>query len=69
MRRNGRYPGGLNLMTFILTFAIMLASITGLAVGVLLGRAPIRGSCGGMACVEGAECATCPAHRNGAEAS
>ena len=47
--------------TFILTFIILLLSIAGLAVGVLLGRAPIKGSCGGLACHKGIRCGTCQA--------
>ena len=49
---------------FIFTLAIILASGAGLATGVLLGRAPLRGSCGGITCVKGAACAACEAHRN-----
>ncbi|MBV0932156.1 (Na+)-NQR maturation NqrM [Marinobacterium weihaiense] len=33
----------------ILTFAALLLIITAMSVGVLLGRKPIAGSCGGMA--------------------
>ena len=35
------------MSTFVLAFAITVLAIAGMAVGVLLGRAPIRGSCGG----------------------
>ncbi|PJI84365.1 hypothetical protein BC777_3423 [Yoonia maricola] len=38
------------MASIILTFLILLISMGGLAVGVLLGRAPIKGSCGGLAC-------------------
>lgn len=34
--------------TLLLTFVLMLALITAMAIGVLLGRKPISGSCGGM---------------------
>lgn len=34
--------------TMILTFAGLLLIITAMSVGVLLGRKPITGSCGGM---------------------
>ncbi len=34
--------------TMILTFAVLLLTITAMSVGVLLGRKPIAGSCGGM---------------------
>jgi hypothetical protein len=52
------------MATFILTLVIVLASVAGLAVGVLLGRAPLRGSCGGIACVKGGGCAACQRHRD-----
>ncbi len=51
------------MQTFILTFAILLVAIAGLAVGVLAGRAPIKGSCGGLACVKGIDCGVCKAKR------
>ncbi|GHB07976.1 (Na+)-NQR maturation NqrM [Salinicola rhizosphaerae] len=33
---------------WILVFAIMLLLMTGMAIGVILGRKPIAGSCGGL---------------------
>lgn len=33
---------------FLVTFAVIGLVIAGMAVGVLLGRKPIQGSCGGM---------------------
>lgn len=36
---------------FLATFAILFLAMVGLAVGVLAGRAPLRGSCGGNATV------------------
>ncbi|MCK0097352.1 hypothetical protein MWU60_17370 [Yoonia sp. F2084L] len=44
------------MASIILTFLILLISMGGLAVGILLGRAPIKGSCGGLAC---ANCGGC----------
>lgn len=36
------------MSTMILAFFVMLALISAMAVGVILGRSPISGSCGGM---------------------
>ncbi len=36
------------MTTVILTFVFMLGVVGAMAVGVLMGRAPISGSCGGM---------------------
>ncbi len=35
------------MMVFLLSFLIVTLAIVGLAVGLLLGRGPLRGSCGG----------------------
>ncbi|MEO0382077.1 MAG: (Na+)-NQR maturation NqrM [Pseudomonadota bacterium] len=48
------------MMIFLFTFAIFALAIAGLAVGVMAGRKPIEGSCGGVACLKDIECATCP---------
>lgn len=50
------------MLTFALAAILSGLAIVGLAVGVLLGRAPIKGSCGGLSCV-GLDCATCPSRR------
>lgn len=50
--------------TIILAFLILLCAMVGLAVGVLGGRPPIKGSCGGLACLKGIDCGVCQAkHR------
>ena len=36
-------------MTFLLAFAVFGLAITGMALGVMLGRPALRGSCGGAA--------------------
>ena len=37
------------LMLFIVVFAVMLLVVLGMSAGVLAGRKPIAGSCGGIA--------------------
>ena len=44
------------LVTLLLAFAIMLAVIGGMAIGVMNGRAPISGSCGEL---NGGRCELC----------
>ena len=36
------------LMTLLLTFAIVLGVIAAMSIGVMNGRRPINGSCGGL---------------------
>jgi len=36
------------ITTLIITFAVMLSVIAGMAIGVMNGRKPISGSCGGL---------------------
>jgi len=36
------------MMTVVLSFLIMLLVVGGMAIGVIFGRKPITGSCGGM---------------------
>ena len=42
---------------FLITFIIMALAVLGMAVGVLWGRSPIKGSCGGLNTINGIECA------------
>lgn len=56
--------GEAGLMTFLLAVGIVSASMLGLALSVLFGRPPLRGSCGGLSCIEGIECEGCPKRRN-----
>lgn len=47
-------------MTWLLVFAVMLLVVLGMALGVLFGRKPIAGSCGGIAnLTEQERCALC----------
>ena len=45
--------------TFLLAFGLILVSLAGLGVGVMFGRPPLKGSCGGLACAKGISCAGC----------
>lgn len=36
------------VVTMLLSFVVIAASIAGMAIGVMARRAPIRGSCGGI---------------------
>jgi hypothetical protein len=45
--------------TIFLALVISGLSIAGLAVGVIAGRGPIKGSCGGLACQKGLNCGAC----------
>jgi len=44
---------------FLITFGLILLAFGGLAVGAIFGRAPIEGSCGGLSCIPGMDCAAC----------
>ena len=46
--------------TFFLSLIIFLLAMAGLALGVIMGGTPLRGSCGGISCVKDAGCAACP---------
>ena len=48
------------MTTFLITLGLVLLAFAGLALGVIFGHAPIKGSCGGLACILGADCAACP---------
>ena len=47
---------------FLLTFTVIVLAILGLGAGVLLGRGPLKGSCGGDAVLK-----ICPLCRPGKE--
>lgn len=44
---------------FLIAFCLVVLAVAGLSLGVIFGRAPIKGSCGGLACVPGAACGAC----------
>lgn len=47
------------MIIFALVFVLILISIAGLAAGVLLGRAPLRGTCNSATCSKDFACAGC----------
>ena len=51
------------MATFVLSFSIVCLALLGMAAGVLAGRKPIAGSCGGAACAQGlgSGCGACGA--------
>lgn len=40
------------MTTVLLTFIVFVLAMVGLGLGVLFGRAPVKGSCGGLACLK-----------------
>lgn len=52
------------MATIVLSFVIIVLSAGGLAVGLFFGRAPIKGSCGGLACRIDTGCEACPRDRS-----
>lgn len=50
------------MLTFLIAALVLILAVLGLALGVLAGRPPLKGSCGGLSCV-GLDCATCPSRR------
>lgn len=48
------------MATFLIALGIIGLAIAGLSLGVILGRSPIKGSCGGLDCLPGATCSACP---------
>ena len=55
------------MKTLLAAFVISLLAIAGLAIGVLAGRGPLKGSCGGLACRKGIDCAGCAKAQRSAE--
>jgi hypothetical protein len=47
------------MIIFAFVFVIVLISIAGLAAGVLLGRAPLQGTCSSATCDKKFACAGC----------
>ena len=47
-------------MEILMVLVIFLLAVGGLALGLALGRGPLRGSCGGMSCMKDITCEGCP---------
>jgi len=45
---------------FLLTFAVFLLALAGMAIGVIVSDRRIRGSCGGLSALPGMEPGDCP---------
>jgi hypothetical protein len=55
-------------MTWLLVFALLMLVMLGMAAGVIMGRKPIAGSCGGIANLGiEKECSICGGDRNKCE--
>lgn len=53
------------MQTILLTIVVFLLAFLALCTGVMLGRPPLRGSCGGLSCLKGIECGACPRRGGG----
>ncbi len=47
-------------MELLLALGVFLLAAGGLALGLAFGRGPVKGSCGGMACLKDVACDGCP---------
>ena len=47
------------MIEVILTLGVFLLIVTAMSLGVLMGRKPISGSCGGLQAMDGAACDLC----------
>ncbi len=48
-----------NFKLFLVTFAVLALSITGMAVGVIISNRKLSGSCGGLGAIIGEDCMFC----------
>ena len=56
------------MTTLILSFVLICLAVAGLSIGVLLGRKPLQGSCGGLNNLsDGAGCGLCGGNRGKCE--
>lgn len=58
------------LATFLMALVVLLVVVAAMAVGVIFGRPPIKGSCGGMAAIGlGNSCDICGGDRSKCDAA
>ena len=51
---------GRSVMTFVISFLVLLLVVCGMSVGAIFMRKPIKGSCGGLNAIAGADhCLVC----------
>lgn len=53
------------MASIFLAIIVFCLAFGGLALGLIWGREPIKGSCGGLACIPGTDCAACPRRDKG----
>ncbi|MBB4052144.1 hypothetical protein GGR20_001787 [Devosia subaequoris] len=51
------------MSVFLASLVVFGLAVSAMALGVMAGRAPIKGSCGGLSCIAKLDCEACP-HRN-----
>lgn len=54
------------MAVFLSAVVVFGLAVSAMALGVMAGRAPIKGSCGGLSCIGKLDCEACP-HRHGGE--
>lgn len=52
-------------MEIVFGIAIFVLAAAGLGLGLMFGRPPVKGSCGGRDCAGGGACAACPRRAEG----
>ena len=67
--QTGSFEGKSVMVNFLITFGLVLLAFAGLSLGAIFGRPPIKGSCGGLSCIPGADCAACPKRANKEDAT
>jgi|694.fasta_scaffold00009_89 hypothetical protein len=53
---------------FVIVLVVLLVVVAAMSIGVLAGRKPIQGSCGGLGSATGSSCSMCSNRENCTEA-